>query len=164
MTKRKQLYYQIARKEAGLTQLDAIEALHIADSTLSSYENGRMPVPDDIVDKMCELYQNKMLAYWHLRNSSVLGRKHLPPITIIRSGEELAFQSIVATRQLPPLAEEITKIMSDGIVRMQEEASWNQVVQLISEITGRMFSILLFTSKVKKEKAPATAATVTSAR
>lgn len=164
MSKQAELLYRTSRKRAGLTQSDAVQLLHIADGTLSNYENGKAPVPEDIVDKMCEAYDDELLAYWHLSNTNVLGRKYLPQITLIKSGGELAFQTILAKQKLNPVVEEIMKIMSDGMVRTGEAEDWSRAVSVLSEITGKMFSILLFAGKVEKEKAPITAGTVMSAR
>lgn len=160
-----ELPYKTSRKAAGFTQMDVVDQLGVADTTLSAYENGAR-VPDDIVDKMCELYNDPLLAYWHMRQTTLLGAKYLPPITQITSGGEMAFQSIIAKTRINPVVDDITQIMSDGVVLLNEKTDWMRDIDTLKEVAGRLLSVLLFSRKVEieKEKAPTTAVTVASAR
>lgn len=146
-----ELPYKTSRKAAGYTQQQALEFLCVADTTLSSYENGAN-VPDDVVDRMCQLYNDPLLAYWHLQHTTALGMKYLPPILRITSGGEMAFQSIVAQSKINPTVESITQIMSDGIVRLTEAQDWAQDIEALKDITSRLYSVLLFSWKIKVEK------------
>lgn len=163
MSKAAVLMYRTSRIRAGLTQSRAAEQLHIAEGTISNYENGKAPVPHDIVDLMCQIYRDELLAYWHLQNKDLLGRKYLPPITLIHSGGELAFQSLIAKQRLEPVVGAIMSIMSDGVIHVGEADTWDNAVTVLADITGKLFSILLSAKKMEKEKAPATAGTVKSA-
>ncbi|GAB1345062.1 helix-turn-helix domain-containing protein [Gemmatimonas sp.] len=53
---RKGQYFQHARERAGLDQKRAVEALGLSIGTLSRYENGRVPIPDDTAARMAALY------------------------------------------------------------------------------------------------------------
>ena len=46
------LSYKMCRENADYTQEYAAGALGVAVRTLSDYENDKLPVPDDIVDRM----------------------------------------------------------------------------------------------------------------
>ncbi len=67
--------YQIARKNAGFTQLEAAELLHISVRTLGSYELGDVIPNGDLVYNMVTLYDAKWLGYEHLRQSTKVGKK-----------------------------------------------------------------------------------------
>lgn len=71
--------YKICRTSSGLTQEQAAELLAVSQRTLSDYENDRARVPDDIVAIMAETYNSPLVAYYHLKHFSPLGR-YLPEI------------------------------------------------------------------------------------
>ena len=70
MNKTSSNIYKNARLKAELKREPVAEELHIDVRTLDKYESldGRIP-PDEIVRKMCELYNNKYLAYLHIKQS-----------------------------------------------------------------------------------------------
>lgn len=71
--------YKNARNVSGLTREAAAEELHIGTRTLDGYESIDGKPPDDTVRRMCILYDNKFLAYQHLKKSP-LG-EFLPELT-----------------------------------------------------------------------------------
>lgn len=71
--------YKNARKIAGLKREAAAEELNICPRSLDIYESIDGHPPDDIVRKMCILYDNNFLAYQHLKQSP-LG-EFLPELT-----------------------------------------------------------------------------------
>jgi len=56
MNKNSMNIYKLARKEAGLTQEEAAEKLHVGVRTLAEYESGRVRPNDDIVEMMTRIY------------------------------------------------------------------------------------------------------------
>ena len=58
--------YKACRREAGLTQERAGEMLNIATGTLSRYENGRIPVTQDMAAAMIRAYRTPTLARRHM--------------------------------------------------------------------------------------------------
>lgn len=45
-----------ARVNAGLSQTQVAEQLHVSKSTVSRWETGDLPVNEEIRQKLCELY------------------------------------------------------------------------------------------------------------
>ena len=68
--------YKTSRQKAGITQERAAELLHVAERTLSTYENGHARPPDDVVLAMTEAYGDLSLGYGHMHDSP-LGRRVL---------------------------------------------------------------------------------------
>ena len=63
MIKDTQNIYKIARTRAGLKRDPAAEELHVPVRSLDNYEALDGSPPDDIVDRMCILYDYKYLSY-----------------------------------------------------------------------------------------------------
>lgn len=89
-------HYKSCRSTTHYTQEQAAELLHVSPRSLSDYENGHTRVPDDIVDKMATLYNSPLLAWWHLKQTSILG-KYLPDMSTPQSNTDVAFQLIKMT-------------------------------------------------------------------
>lgn len=63
--------YKKSRKSAGLEQIEAADKLGVSARSLQNYEselNVTLP-PLDIVRNMCILYNDKGLAYKHIKKS-----------------------------------------------------------------------------------------------
>lgn len=69
---------QISRDNAGLTQADAAPELLIGVRTLSDYENGKTPVPADVIKRMQILYNDPFLGYRYISEILEIGRDLLP--------------------------------------------------------------------------------------
>lgn len=63
--------YKTARKRADLKRAPAAEELGVAVRTLDKYENFELRVPDEIVKRMCYIYNNPHLAWQHLKKSDL---------------------------------------------------------------------------------------------
>ena len=72
MTKKNGNIYKTNRQHTGYTQEQASQKLNVAVRTLSDYENGHAPVPDDIAAKMAEIYRAPRLAYQHMKRTSAI--------------------------------------------------------------------------------------------
>lgn len=71
MTDNSKLYYKTCREQAGLTQEQAAPLLGIAESTtLSKYENGHIPVSQELVAAMIKVYRTPSLAKWHVEHTN----------------------------------------------------------------------------------------------
>ncbi len=147
-------YYKTCRESAGIKQDDAAAYLNISSRTLSDYENNKSRVPDDIVDSMAELYRSPMLAWWHLKTNSVLG-KYLPDVVVPKTEVDMVFQGILAKDKLSPIVEGIKEIMSDGMIDVLEEEELDNHIEDMRIVNNKLTSIILWhDARIKKESHP----------
>lgn len=133
--------YQIARKNAGLTQEQAAELLHISVRSLAEYESGRVTPPDDIVCEMIELYKAYWLGYQHLKQASEVGRRFLPDVQI----SDLAMAVLrlqKETADVGALQTAMVEIVCDGKIDGSEQQRWKTVEREISEMAGAAMSVI----------------------
>ncbi len=150
MNKTNDNHYKTCRTATTLTQEQAAELLHISPRTLSDYENGHSRVPDDVVDKMASIYNSPLLAWWHLKHSSILG-KYLPDMVSPKSNTDLAFQLILAQDDLNPTVELVKNIMRDGMVSQEEQQDFDQAMHCLKTIVGKMLSVVVYAEQNTKE-------------
>jgi len=146
-------YYKKCRESAGIKQDDAAAYLNVSCRSLSDYENNKARVPDDIVDKMSELYRSPLLAWWHLKTNSVLG-KYLPDVVIPKTEVDMVFQGILAKDKLSPIVEGIKEIMSDGTIDVMEEDVLDNHIDDMRIVNNKLTSIILWHNarmRIKKE-------------
>jgi transcriptional regulator with XRE-family HTH domain len=147
-------YYKTCRESAGIKQEDAANMLNVSCRTLSDYENGKSRVPDDIVDKMSELYRSPLLAWWHLKKNSVLG-KYLPDVFEPKTEVDMVFQGILAKDKLSPVIEGLKEIMADGVIDELEEDELELHIGDMRIVNNKLTSIIIWhDARVKKESRP----------
>ncbi len=144
-------YYKTCRETAGIKQETAAECLNISCRSLSDYENNKARVPDDIVDSMAILYKSPLLAWWHLKNNSVLG-KYLPDVVVPRTEVDMVFQSILAKDKLSPIIEGLKEIMSDGTIDALEEDTLEKHIDEMRIVNNKLTSIILWSDARERTK------------
>lgn len=135
--------YKICRETTGFTQLQAAELLHVSERSLSDYENSKTRVPDDVVANMAEIYLSPLLAWWHLKETSPLG-KFLPEMVMPQTNGDMAFQLVLADDQLSPAVDMIKKIMSNGQIDEDEWENFYQCIDTIQSVNGKLFSAIVY--------------------
>lgn len=145
------LYYKTCRESAGFKQDNAAEQLNVSIRSLSDYENGKSRVPDDIVDSMAKLYRSPLLAWWHLKTNSVLG-KYLPDVIVPKTEVDMVFQGILAKDKLAPIVDGLKEIMSDGMIDEMEEDILEVHIDDMRVVNNKLTSIILWhDARTKKE-------------
>jgi len=158
MTKDCQNRYKVSRANSGMTQESAASVLSVSPRTLSDYENGRAKVPDDIVATMSEVYKCPLLAWWHLRETSVLG-KFLPDIQMPQTNGDMVFQLIIAQDDLAPRIDTIKQILSDGVICEHEQHDFDSAVQGLKQIKAKIMSSILYAKQISGADPDATGST-----
>lgn len=133
--------YQIARNNAGFTQLQASELLHISVRALGNYESGDVVPHGDIVADMIKIYKANWLGYEHLRLSSKLGKEVLPPINV----NDIAKSVLVLQKESSDVEEVkncMVKIACDGKIDKHEEIRWEEVTKEVFEMAGAALSVV----------------------
>lgn len=154
MSKACMLYYKTCRESAGIKQEDAANMLNVSCRTLSDYENGKARVPDDIVDSMAELYRSPLLAWWHLKHNSILG-KYLPDVFEPKTEVDMVFQGILAKDKLSPVVDGLKEIMADGVIDELEEDDLDMHINDMKIVNSKLTSIIIWhDSRIKKESRP----------
>lgn len=143
--------YKTCRTSTTLTQEQASELLGVAPRTLSDYENGHSRVPDDIVAQMADIYNSPLLAWWHMKHHSVLGR-YLPEVMPPKSNTDVAFQLILAQDDLSPTVNLIKDIMRDGEVTLDEVDDYEKAVECLKIIHGKLLSVIVFADGSQKRE------------
>lgn len=133
--------YQSARNTTDLTQISAAESLLVSPRSLSDYENGKTPVPDDVVCRMIEVYGVQWLAYEHLRCSTLVGQKYLPEITHTDLAKSvLKLQKEVG--DLKPINADMIEIACDGTIEEHEIRKWDLIKKELKDIAGAALSLV----------------------
>lgn len=140
MNKTSSNIYKNARLKAGLKREPVAEELHIDVRTLDKYEALNGKAPDDIVRKMCILYDNKFLAFQHLKRGP-LG-EFLPDVSN-KDFKGATLEMIAELDNVDSILMEIVKIASDGKVNENEQEAWNRNKQQIVKLVCSLYSVIL---------------------
>ena len=141
--------YKLCRETAKHTQEHAAELLHISPRTLSDYENGHTRVPDDIVSAMADHYNSPLLAWWHLKNHSVLG-KYLPEIQMPQTNGDMAFQLWMAQNDLVPTVKEVMEILS-GEICSEKSKDLAVAMGKIKQAKSMLLSAIIYSERIIEE-------------
>ncbi len=132
--------YKIARINAGMKREPAAEELNIATRTLDKYESGELKVPDDVVKKMCFLYQNSFLAYRHLQKSE-LG-EFLPAI----SETNLSAATVTVMdgyNDFTDIYKNLIKMVSDGKITKDEKCDWKEAKEQAFDLAAALIAMAI---------------------
>lgn len=135
--------YKFCRITAGLTQEQAAELLGVAPRTLSDYENGHTKVPDDIVDGMSHHYNAPLLAWEHLKRTSVLG-KYLPEMAMPQTDGDMVAQLSIAEWRLRQVVDDIQRIMENGRVEEPQRPDFKKALEYIKQINSKLLSVIIY--------------------
>ena len=127
--------YQTARKAAGLTQEAAAERLAVSDTSIRAYESGERLPGDDIVARMCAVYNVQYLGLQHLQLKSAL----LPECVQYARPEPLPVATIKLVRRVLTFAEahrsdQLLEIAEDGVISGSERALFDEIAGELGDI------------------------------
>lgn len=134
-------YYKIGREIAGFTQEQASEFLGICVRSLSNYENGKKIPSDEIVLKMVDVYNIKLLGWWHLWENSPLVRKCLPEFQFPQTNADIFFQIQLAEDDISIIKSQYKKILSMEEITDDELKDYKMIQEKAKIIAGKMMSI-----------------------
>lgn len=145
MTDSNKLYYKTCREQAGLTQEQAIPLLGIAEpATLSRYENGHIPVSQELVAAMIKVYRTPSLAQWHVEytNPDLVDYLRMSD-KLLTDGDamlqlELANDSITEERAI------LKAIFLDGSVSQDELVAMDLSIHTLRSIASRIISAVKY--------------------
>lgn len=133
-------YYQTCRICAGLTQLEASEAIETSVSHLAKIETDERVPSDDLVDRMAIIYNTPLLAWWHLRTHNPLGH-HLPNVSPPQSDCDMAFQAVLMADVMTRAVGIIKEVLADGMIDPSENDIYEEFLRLIASVTDKGASI-----------------------
>lgn len=127
--------YQTARKAAGLTQEAAAERLAVSDTSIRAYESGERLPGDDIVARMCAVYNVQYLGLQHLQLKTAL----LPDCVQEARPEPLPVAVIKLVRRVMRFAEahrsdQVMEIAEDGVISDGERALFEEITCELGDI------------------------------
>lgn len=148
MSEKKETYYKTCRKLAGLTQEQASEPIGVEVRRLSDYENGAH-VPDDVVDRMADAYNAPLLAIWHLKENSPLGR-YLPNVIETQTNNDLGFQTVLANKDTDRAEDYVVAILEDGQLTIEDMPNIEAYIISIDAAIGKLLSAKAYIEKAKR--------------
>ena len=127
--------YQTARKAAGLTQEAAAERLAVSDTSIRAYESGERLPGDDIVARLCAVYNVQYLGLQHLQLKSAL----LPECVQYARPEPLPVATIKLVRRVLAFAEahrsdQLLEIAEDGVIDEAERQRFDEIAAELGDI------------------------------
>lgn len=148
MSNKQESYYKRCRKMAGLTQEQASEPIGVEVRRLSDYENGAK-VPDDVVGMMADTYDAPLLAIWHMKENSPLGR-FLPNVIETQTNNDLGFQTVLAKKDTDKAEGYIVAILEDGQLTIEDMPNVEAYIISIDAAIGKLLSAKAYIEKAKR--------------
>ena len=139
--------YKLSRLHAGMTQEAAAEVIPISIRSLSDYESGRTIPPDDVVERMVDVYETgadkqSWLAWEHLRMRSIVARRLFPKVEMKPIAE--------ATLELLCLEESLARairiaaiIAKDGKITPDEREQFQEVSDVLQQAVSASMEVIL---------------------
>ena len=144
-------YYKMCRETASFSQEYAAGLLSVSPRTLSDYENDKANVPDDVVYKMCEIYDTRQLAMWHLKNKSPLG-EFLPEVYEPTSVGDMVFSLAIAMDTSAEAYTAISTVMRDRKLQEEELPVFLEAIKKAKEANSNLTSIIIFAENMAKKQ------------
>ena len=126
--------YQAARRQSGITQERAAQALGISVESIKAYESYARIPPFDIVNGMCIIYRAEWLAYQHNRIAS--GEiKVVPPVEVL----DLPRAALRLINRVLDFADKrqdktLMQIAEDGVIDENERPVFEAIVADLDEL------------------------------
>ena len=130
--------YKESRKKAGLEQSEAAELIGVSYHALAKYEkkiNAVIP-HDDIVRNMVIAYNDRSLAYKHIK-ASPLG-EFLPDFANSKSLTVATLSFLSDFKAIEGMLAQIIEVTKDGKIDKSESVTWDQFKKLGNELLSSL--------------------------
>lgn len=135
-----------ARKAAGFSQESAAELLGTSSRSISNYESGKAPVPDDIAAQMAKNYDALWLGYLYLSMSTDVGEMILPKIEVRELSLSLLNLQVHMKRAFD-IQYEFAEIGSGNIDVDQQQLVYAKCVSVLNTLIGAAFAVVIAPKK-----------------
>ncbi|MCC5468400.1 helix-turn-helix domain-containing protein [Pelosinus baikalensis] len=140
-----------ARDFAGYTQESASPVLNVSPRSISTYECGKAPIPEDVILKMMEIYNAKWLGYMYLKMTNKVGELILPSIEHrALSANILDLQ--VEMEEVNKMQMDLARVGRDDKITTDETPLFNRCIERLISLCGAIFAIAYM--PLLKEKSP----------
>ena len=132
--------YQRARKEAGLTQEQAAEALSVSVETVKAWEQGqRVPRPED-AERMMAAYGTEWLGLAYTWDTC--GRLGAVPAVDPRQLPEAVLALINRATELADDYRRLMRIAEDGVIDEREAPEFAKIADNIRDVIAASYAVL----------------------
>ena len=122
--------YKTYRVNAGFTQEQAAEILTVSVRSLADYETGKRIPSDEVVCAMVRTYDDKCLAYMHLKENTLVGMRYLPEVEF----SDIAKSVLKLQKEISDMRkvnDSMIEIACDGVIDEHEEEEWKGIAKEI---------------------------------
>ena len=142
----KNIYFR-SREEAGLTRLQASEAMgYISESRIDKIENDRTNVhPDDIV-AMAAAYKKPALCNYYCTHECSIGKNNVAELRI-SSLSELSLGIFNSLNALNSQKERLMEIAEDGRISEDELPDFEAIQKNLNKISATVESLKLWVAQ-----------------
>lgn len=134
--------YKTGRKAAGFTQEAAAERMGICVESVRAYETGRSIPPNDVLERMCIVYNDMILAFQHVRELNGVYGQIIPAVrdcSVLEASAQLtnrifAFADRHADRRLMQIAE-------DNVIDSTERSEYDAILEDLQGIVEAALSL-----------------------
>ena len=132
--------YQMARKEAGMTQEQAAEALSVSVETVKAWEQGqRVPRPED-AERMMAAYGTEWLGLAYTWDTC--GRLGAVPAVDLRQLPEAVLALINRATELADDYRRLMRIAEDGVIDEREAPEFGRIADNIRDVIAASYAVL----------------------
>lgn len=136
--------YQIAREEAGMTRLQASDALvFMSDSRIEKIESEKCePHPDEIL-AMAKAYKKPSLCNYYCSNECPIGQKNVPELKE-KDLAQITLEMLSTINVLSKQKDRLVEITVDGKVTKDEMADFIKIKTELDKMTVSIESLKLW--------------------
>ncbi len=125
--------YKSARENADITQEKAAELLDISVESVRAYELDKRFPPENVVLKMVDIYNDKILAYNHMQATLQIASELLPRITITELPQAV-LRLLAEVQKLTDEKDRLVEIACDGIIDDTERIDFNNILSQLDNL------------------------------
>lgn len=133
-TKENKSIYQISRENAGMTRMEASEAMvFVSDSRIEKYESGKSPVQPEEVLAMAKVYKKPSLCNYYCSHECPIGQEFVPEVEV-KELSQIVLQMLATLNSLEKAKDRFIEITADGEITEDEMVDFAKIQKGIEEI------------------------------
>ena len=145
--------YQFCRKIAPvngkcLTQEEAAPKLYMSVRKLAGIEEGETIPKEDDVEAMIKLYDVPMLAWWHTKHHSVLG-KFLPDVPELSTLGDMILKGVITKDRYNKMFEKLKGIAEDFKVTCCEKKDFEDCIKDMETMSASLLVMAMCGKRIK---------------